>query len=251
MGILQYSLWLSAVVLLSVIGYRIWSRRLYRDYPLFSAYIVAQLIRFPVVFYYYQYYYQLGILKTYRHVYLYAETVDAVLKFGVICELFSSLFRPYDGIRSWVSVILRWASVIFLLVAVLVAAASTSYDSDTFLARFYAMERSVEIVQGGLLFLMFALSSSLSLKWKPHAFGIALGFGVVTSVNLAAFTLRARLGVDSRDILSLISSAGYNCGVLVWLVTLYAGQPVRQRIRTVPHWDVESWNRALGDFLRR
>jgi hypothetical protein len=247
MTILQYSPWLLPAALLSVIGYGVWTRRIYRDYPLFSAYIVAHLARLLVLFYCYR----LGIREIYNHAYAYAEVIDAVLKFGVICELFSSLFQSYDGIRSWVSVTLRWASAIFLLVAVLVAAASTSYDPDTFLARFYAMERSVEIVQGGLLFLLFALSSLLSLKWKPHAFGIALGFGVVTSVNLAAFTLRARLGVGSRDILSLISSAGYNCGVLVWLVTLYAGQPVRQLIRTVPHWDVESWNRALGDFLRR
>ena len=247
MTILQYSLWLLAVPLLSVIGYRVWTRRLYLDYPLFSAYIVGHLARVPVLFYFYR----LGIRETYRHAYLYAELIEAMLKFGVISELFSRLFQSYDRIRSWVSVTLRWASVVFLLIAVLVAAASTSYDSDKFLAGLFGMERSVVIVQAGLLFLLFAVSSSLSLKWKPYAFGIALGFGVVTSVNLAAFTLRARLGVGSRDILSLISSAGYNCGVLVWLVTLYAGQPVRQLIRTVPHGDVESWNRALGDFLRR
>jgi hypothetical protein len=113
------------------------------------------------------------------------------------------------------------------------------------------MERSVEIVQGGLLLLLFALSSSLGLKWKQQAFGIALGFGVVTSVDLAAFTLRARLGVSSRDVLSLISSAGYNCALLVWTVTFYAREPIRRQVQYVPHWDIESWNRALMDFLRR
>jgi hypothetical protein len=247
MTILQYSLWLLAVPLLSVIGYRVWTRRLYLDYPLFSAYIVGHLARVPVLFYFYR----LGIRETYRHAYLYAELIEAMLKFGVISELFSRLFQSYDRIRSWVSVTLRWASVVFLLIAVLVAAASTSYDSDKFLAGLFGMERSVVIVQAGLLFLLFAVSSSLSLKWKPYAFGIALGFGVVTSVNLAAFTLRAGLGVSSDYVLWLISSAGYNCAALVWIVTLYADQPVHPQGPPVPPSNVESWNRELGDFLRR
>lgn len=247
MTILQYSLWLLAAALLSVIGFRVWTRQLYRHYPVFSAYIFAHLARLLILFYCYR----LGIRETYRHIYLYAEVGDVVLKFGVISELFSNLFQAYDGIRSWVSVMLRWASVVFVLVAVLVAAASTSYDSDEFLAGLFGMERSVVIVQAGLLFLLFAVSLSLSLKWKPYAFGIALAFGVVTSVNLAAFTLRARLGVSSDDTLSLISSAAYNCAALVWIVTLYASQPVHQQGRPVPPSNVESWNRALGDFLRR
>jgi hypothetical protein len=247
MTILQYSLWLLAAALLSVIGFRVWTRRLYRDYPLFSAYIVGHLARLLVLFYFYR----LGIHETYRHAYLYAELIEAMLKFGVISELFSQLFQSYDRIRSWVPVMLRWASVVFLLIAVLVATASTSYESDKFLASLFGMERSVEIVQGGLLFLLFAVSLSLSLKWKPHAFGIALGFGVVTSVNLAAFTLRARLGVGSDDILSLISRAAYNCAALIWIVTLYAGQPVDPQDRPVPPLNIDSWNRTLGDFLRR
>jgi hypothetical protein len=247
MNILLYALWLLAASLLSAIGYRVWTRRLYRDYPLFSAYIVAHLTRLLVLFYCYR----LGIRETYRHVYLCAEVVDVVLKFGVICELFSKIFRPYEGIRSLVSALLRWASVILLLVAVLVAASGAGFDSDVFLGSFFAMERSVEIVQGGLLFLLFVLSSFLGLPWKQPTLGIALGFGVVTSVNLAAFTLRARLGISSNDILSLASSAGYNCAVLAWTVTLYGSKPVHQLVQPIPHWDVESWNRVLGDFLRR
>jgi hypothetical protein len=141
--------------------------------------------------------------------------------------------------------------MILLLLGILVAASSTSYDADPFLANFFAMERSAEIVQGGLLLLLFALIALLGLKWKQHTFGVALGFGLITSVNLVTFTLRAQLGAGSGDVLSLISSAGYNCALLVWMVTLYARKPIRQPVQYVPHWDVESWNRALGDFLRR
>jgi hypothetical protein len=247
MSILQTALWLLAASLLSAIAYRVWTRRLYCDYPLFSAYIAGQLVRFLALFYCYR----LGIREIYRHVYLYAEVVDAVLKFGVICELFSQVFRPYEGIRSLVSPILRWASLILLLVAILVSVAGAGSDSDTFLAGFFAMERSVEIVQGGLLFLLFVLSTSLGLHLKHYTLGIALGFGVVTSVNLVAYTLRAQLGTSSHGVLSLISSAAYNCAVLAWTATVYRHKPVDQLAQPILHWDVESWNRLLVDFLRR
>jgi len=224
-----------------------WTRRLYRDYPLFFAYILNQLVIFFVLIYCYQ----LGIRDVYRQAYLAASAVDAVLRFGVICELFSHVFRQYEGIRQLGSVLLRWASVILLFIAVLVAASGTGSDSDRFLAGLFAMERSVEIVQGGLLFLLFVLSSSLGLRWKHHTLSIALGFGVVSSVHLATFTLRAQLGMAADDILSLISNAGYDCAVLIWLGTLYAREPVHQFNQQIPRWDVEAWNHALEGLLRR
>jgi hypothetical protein len=242
-----YALWVVLPVMQSIIGYRMWTRRLYRDYPLFFAYTISHVVRFAVLFYCYR----LGMRDVYRHAYLAAEAVDLVLKFGVICELFSNLFRPYEGIREVGFILLRWASVILMLVSVVVAAFSAGSDSDRFLAAFFAIERSVEIIQGGLLFLLFMLSSSLGLRWKEPTLGIALGFAVVTSVHLATFTLRAQFGMTSQDVLSLISSAGYNCAVLVWLGTLYARAPAHQIGRRMQHWDVESWNQALLQLLRR
>jgi hypothetical protein len=224
-----------------------WTRRLYRDYPLFFVYVAYHVASFPVLLYCYQ----LGIRDVYRHAYVGYEAADLALKFGVICELFSHVFRAYEGIRELGFALLRWASVILLLISVVVAASTSGSDSDRFLAGLFAMERSVEIVQGGLLFLLFALSSSLGLQWKQHTLGIALGFGLVTSIDLAAFTLRAQLGKASDDVLSLISSAGYDCTVLIWLATLYARKPVHQFNQRIPRWDVETWNHALEGLLRR
>ncbi len=193
----------------------------------------------------------MGIRVVYRHAYIGWEAADVVIKFGVICELFSHVFRAYEGIRKLGFALLRWASVILLFIAVIVAASTQGSDSDRFLAGFFAMQRSVEIVQGGLLFLLFVLSSSLGLHWKHETLGIALGFGVITSVNLATFTLRAQLGTASDDILSLIANVGYDCAVLILLGTLYARKPVHQFSQHVPRWNVEAWNHALEGLLRR
>jgi hypothetical protein len=244
---LLYALWVVLPPLQSAIGYRMWARRLYREYPLFFAYTISQIGRFIVLFWSYH----TGIRDVYRQAYLTAEAVDFVIKFGVICELFSHIFRPYDGIRQLGSTLLRWASVILLLIAVGVAAFSSGPDADRFLAGFFAMERSVAIVQGGLLFLLFILSSSLGLQWEQRTLGIALGFAVQTSVSLATFTLRAEMGTSSHDVLSLISNAGYDCAVLIWLGAMYVRKPVYQFDHRIARWDVNSWNRALLDLLRR
>lgn len=246
-SVLVLALWFLAPVAHCAILYRMWDRRLHRDYPLFFAYIVAHLITFPVVLYIYR----LGDRDLYRYTYVGYEALDALFKFAVICEVFGHIFRAYEGIRGLGSVLLRWASAILLLLAVIVAPLATGTDADRFLAGLFAIQRSVEIIQGGLLFLLFVMSSSLGLRWDHDTLGVALGYGLLTSVNLAAFTLRVQLGVSSTDVLSLIANAGYDCAVLVWLATLYARKPVHQFEQRVPAWDVEAWNRALLEFLRQ
>jgi len=91
----------------------------------------------------------------------------------------------------------------------------------------------------------------LGLRWQHRTWGLALGLAVVTSVELAAFTLRAQLGATGHDILSLISNAAYDCAVLIWLLTLYTHKAEHHFEHRVQSWDVDSWNRALLDLLRR
>jgi hypothetical protein len=241
-----YTLWVITPALQGAIVLRMWSRRLHTEYPLFFAFNIEQILRFIILFYCYR----SGNRDTYRHAYAFLQSIEAILQLGIICELFSYIFRSYEGIRELGSALLRWASVIFLLIAVIVAIFSSGSDSDRFLAGFFAMQRSLEIVQGGLLFLLFVLSSSLGLQWKKHTWGIALGLAIFTSVNLATFTLRAQLGMVSQDTLSVISSAGFDCAVLTWLVAVYAHKSEHHFEHRVHSWDVDSWNRALLDLLR-
>ena len=246
-SVLLYVLWIVPPILEGVISYCMVIRRLYRDYPLFSAYTLEQILRFGVLFYLFHY----GTRNQYSYAFFTLEVVDALLQLGVICELFVHTFRPYEGIRELGAIVLRWGGVILLLIAVVVAASSGGSDADKLLAGLFALEQSLQIVMGGLLLLLFTLSSALGLSWRQPGLGIALGFGIVASVNLVTFTLRLELGMNSHQILSLISNAGYACGVLVWLIALYTRKPVHKFEHQIRGWDVESWNRALLDLLRR
>jgi len=243
-----YAFWLILPPLQAAIAYRLWTRKSYRDYPLFFAYTLEQLVRFAILFFCYQRH----LTSAYLHSYAGLQAIEAVLQIGVICELFSDVFHPYEGIRRFGPSILRWASIFFLSVAILVAVYSVGADSYKFLGQLFAMERSVEIVQAGLLLILAVVSSLLALQWRPQTLGIALGFGVFTGVNLISYTVRFQSGMSNHQALSLLSNAAYVCAVLIWVRTFYARPKlISQLEQRSPDWDPGSWNRSLSQLLRR
>ena len=243
-----YALWLFLPPLQAAIAYRMWRRKNYSDYPIFFAYTIEQLVRFAVLFYWYQ----LQVQATYLHAYAAFQAIEAILQIGIVCELYSDVFHPYEGIRHFGPSFLRWASVFFLFLAILVAAYSTGADSYKFLGNLFAFERSLEIVQAGLLVVLVVAASILALQWKPRTLGIALGVGLFTAVNLIAYTVRFELGMSTQHPLSLVCNAAYDFAVLIWVRAFYAVPKVVPELEPRPvDWDPHSWNEALSEYLNR
>jgi hypothetical protein len=223
-------------------------RKLYREYPVFLAYTVSHVVRFVVLLYVHHQ----GSQEAYRYTFLGAEALDAALAFAVIYELYWHLFRAYEGVQKLGGMVFRWAAVVLLAVAVLTAAASpAATDSSRVLAGLFTLDRGVSIVRGGLLLLLFLFSSFLGLKWKHFAFGIAAGFALHSSVELATFALRTHLGVLGKPILSLISSAAYDCSVFLWLAYLFSPEPATRPAKLPAGVELESWNQALLELLHQ
>jgi hypothetical protein len=244
-----YALWFASPLMQCGVMRRILVRRLFQEYPLFFSYVVAHILSFLTLFYFYQY----CSKDAYNQAYMGWEVIDAVLKFAVIGELFAHLFASYKSVQRLGTTVVRVTSVVLVLSAVLVSALSNLADPNNWLSKFFAIERSAEIVQTGLVLLLFALCYALGLQWKQPSLSIASGLCIITGVYLIAFTVRAELGNSHDQILALISSAGFDLGVLTWLLTLY---PQRKTVRPaawppVPSGDVASWNRALMELLRR
>ena len=244
----SYALWLLLPPLQGAIAYRMWQQKNYRDYPIFFAYTLEQLARFAVLFYWYR----LHASTTYMHAYAAFQAIEAILQIGIVCELYSDVFRPYEGISHFGPSFLRWASVFFLFLAIVVAAYSTGADSYKFLGNLFAFERSLEIVQAGLLVVLVIASSILALQWKPLTLGIAVGFGLFTGVNLIAYTVRFELGMSAQHPLSLVCNVAYDFAVLIWVRAFYAVPKVVPELEPRPaDWDPHSWNEALSEYLHR
>ena len=245
---LKYVLfWVGGMCLQVLIAGTMLRRKLYREYPVFLAYTVSHVVRCVVLFWIYH----RGDREAYRYTYLGAEVLDAALAFGVIYELYWRLLRSYEGVQKLAGILFRCAAVLLLGIAVLTAATSPSTDTNRVLAGLFTLERGVNVVRGGLLLLLFLFSSYLGLRWKRFAFGIAAGFAVESSVELATFALRVQLGLLGKPILSLISSAAYNCSVLIWVACLLSPEPTPRPAELPARLELEGWNQALVELLHQ
>ena len=244
---IQYVLWLSGPLLQGVIGWMMLRRKLHREYPFFLAYTASHVVRFAILFFIYR----TGDRQAYRQAYSFMEVIDAVLSFAVVYELYATTFRAYQGIRELGWMLLRWATVVLMVVAVVSAASAPGSDSDRFLAGLFTVERSITLVFCGLLFLLFLFHISMGLRWKTTAFGIALGFGVISSLWLVTFALRTHLGSEATSVLSLISSIAYSCAIVAWLFGVLRPAQEPGPVPRASSWDIEGWNRTLLELLQR
>ena len=87
------------------------------------------------------------------------------------------------------------------------------------------------MIQLGALAVLFLLSRMLVLGWKEFSFGIALGFGVMASVQLAVSLMRSYLGAGSTPGYVLLRPLAYNLAVLIWIFSVVKRQRPQQRLQ--------------------
>ncbi len=111
---LKYVLWVAPACGQALMTSFMFKRRLYREYALFFAYTLSHVVRFMVLFSVYHH----GSKQAYRETYLAAEVLDAALAFAAIHEVFSNVFRAYEGIRKLAGIVFQWALIVLIFVAV-------------------------------------------------------------------------------------------------------------------------------------
>jgi len=91
----------------------------------------------------------------------------------------------------------------------------------------------------------------LGLSWRRPAFGITLGLGVLTSVDLATYALRAAFASEvAADFSDLLATGAYLVCVSIWIGYLLAPELKSASLAVVPQDEVETWNTELQHLLR-
>jgi hypothetical protein len=189
-------------------------------------------------------------MTTYSYAYWSAELVSAIMGFAVIYEVFSTVLKPYPGIQRLGMMLLGWSAVVMVVLGI-AAAASPRPSEPGMIAAVFAFERSVRIVQCGLMAFLFMFASTLSLSWKHYAFGIALGFGIFASVDLVAIAVRAQLGPVANHTSVLLKSGSYALATAIWTGYLLMPAPKPAAVSSLARYQVERWNRTLLELLAR
>ena len=238
--LIDYVLWFAGPLMQAGILVAMYRRGLHRDYPYFFNYTVLQVLSEPILFVIQRHSYSMYYWGFYVSI-----ALSALISFAVLQEIFHDAFRPYEALRDLSVILFRWSALVVLLVAVMWAiTAAHSSQVDAITNGILLVQRSVRLMQCGLVFFLLLFSEYLGISRRHVLFGIALGFGVFASVNMLFAAAVAHGTFLHVSVLRQINSGAYNFSVLIWLAyTAFA--PARSRAGAGDR--SKDWNYALED----
>lgn len=238
---IQLGLWIAHPVLqLGVAGIFYW-RKLHRQFPIFFFYLLFQVLNFCIVFPAYRY----GSYPQYFYSYWGLQAVSLGLGFKIIHEIFLDVFRPYHALKDLGSVLFKWAALVMMLVAIVVAAASPTTQQGPIVQAVVTVQRCVRVSQCGLILFLLVFSKYLGVSWRQHSFGISLGFGSFAGAELLMIALNAS-GNASEVTVAEVNMIAYNAAVLLWLGYAYIKSSARENPANLLM--SQRWNQSLGDM---
>jgi hypothetical protein len=218
-------------------------RRSYRQLPVFFTYSIYIAIRAVA----------LPLLDRHPYAAFYAywatEVIAWALCLAAIQEIVQRLCGSYPAISRLVTILFRWGAALLIALSLFTAYAAPGSDPTRLLAGILTLERSVRILQVGLLSLLFVFARFLRLRWPHYAFGVAFGFAIFCSVELASVTVRAH-DMWAHNKFAIIGPLAFVTTQLIWLLYLAAPEPVSDR-ELQPSPAMAGWEVALAELLRR
>lgn len=242
-------LWITPPVLLGVLVVVLCKRRLYREFPVFFAYVLCEIAGFISLFALHSI---LGVAgEPYAYAFSAVLLLGIALRFGVIDEVSKDLFRGSRFLKVSARRLLQCVAGLLLVLGVLLAVCVPGNNSVGWHAGVSVVNRGAVMVQCGLLLVLLLFSRFLGLSWHRPAFGIALGLGILTSVDLATSAIRVEFTSDvTREFLNLLITVASLVCVSIWIGYLWAPEPEPASIAVIPHYEVETWNTELQRLVK-
>jgi len=243
-------LWIAPHVLQVVLAAMMIHRKLVRKFPAFFVYTVYQVVQCAVLV-------TIGLAPAFtEEQYAMATLVDGAisiaLRFAVVYEIFGHVFESYPALQQFGGMLFRWATAVLMVVAVVLVAYSSNSGLDRMHIAYLVVDRAVSIVQCGLLILLILLARFLSFPWTSFAYGITIGLGLFSSVELGISALQAQFGLYvAYEFLPSFTMAVYHCCVVFWVVSLLLPEQKSSRVNTGSGYELQHWNDALARFLHQ
>jgi hypothetical protein len=131
---------------------------------------------------------------------------------------------------------------VMLMVSVVVALSNSS-DHSRLAHAVITLQRSVRLVQTGLILFLLLFSRHLGVSRRQQSFGIALGFGFFASVELVILAL-ASGGFLHQSSLGVVNMTTYNLAIVTWLGYSLASEVVRKPAAN--HLQAQRWEQGLA-----
>jgi hypothetical protein len=235
----------------AIMLYTFFPRKLYIDTPWFTVYLGLIIASAPALFWLYQFASNTDYNMDYFYGAWIGEGWAVTIAFMVILDVIRCLMKDYESIRRGGITFVVLMVVVLSVIAVSVGLWGSVRAHPT-IRTFLALERSVRIVQVGVLLSVFAFSSFLGLRWRNHVFGVALGYGLYAATDLAMITYVSHFGATSAYKALVIDELAYIVTIVTWTIYVLQGEPARNVV--VPpssREQLERWNQALAGIATK
>jgi hypothetical protein len=213
---LELFLWLSNTAVLVLIVYR----RIYRTFPVFSSYLLFQLIGLGMSYVFREF--SVG-----QNVSLALSFLNSAFLVAVLGELSMSVLR---SIRSPLP---RWTPLAIAYTLALAYAATwemvKGLDALAWCTPFVAFTLCLDLSSSGLQIIFFivlaAVSRMAEIGWRSREMQVAAGLGSLSFVNFWATMIQLNLGTKDAALLrqshliDQLRSFGGGCLMLYWVVS--------------------------------
>jgi hypothetical protein len=249
---LRWYLWVAPNLLLVPCLFGLLRRRIYRPFPLFVAFVAAQLALFVTALFI-----VLTIANSPSYMLMYRRVVIAdvgtsgLLGLGVMYELADKLIATRTSLKPVMQHLMRWTVAFLILIAALSTALIPQSGIEQIMKVFQVLDFSSNLVKLGLLLVLVGFSRVLRVSWRSLPAGIALGFAVSAAAEMAAAPLFSALGLSYYQRLDLIRTVGFHICVLIWLIYIFLpGKPPTFTGHRPDRTDVEAWDHELQKMVR-
>jgi hypothetical protein len=174
---------------------------------------------------------------------------STVLLFFICIEVFRSALAAFPGIAKLAIVIFRWAAVVSIIVSL--SSISYSHKGISILADVsYGLMHSVSVLELCLLAFLCLSMNALRLTVRDLSFGIALGFGLMSSADFIVVSWISRVVSPSLNEPVQFVYESLILGTLaIWMVYWILPEPARKPVLVPASSTIYRWNEiasALG-----
>jgi hypothetical protein len=242
---LIYGLWLAGIGLQAVLAIVLLARKMWRQFPVFTGYslfcLLGSLISLELQ----------HKPQIYSYVYWACEGLGFVLGLGVIYEVFKMLLVSYPALHRLARRTFEGTVVFLILLACAVVVFQSAIEGSRFVAGFILLEQATRIAQVGLVVFLFSFSRAFGLGWRQHLFGILLGLGIFTTVELVSITMRAHIGILATPTFNVVRALSYDTSMLVWIGYILLPERVTSSTDVPKRAQLEQWNQAVTELISR
>ena len=172
---------------------------------------------------------------------------STVLLFFICIEVFRSALAAFPGIAKLAIVIFRWAAVVSMIVSL--TSISYAHKGVSIIVDVsYGLMHSVSVLELCLLAFLCLSMNALRLTVREVAFGIALGFGLMSSDEFVLAAWGSRLASWNEPVQFVYESL-ILVTLAIWMVYSILPEPARKPVLMPASSTIHRWNEiasALG-----